>query len=120
MDFHDMSKGTDLIDFYGVDGYAFKLGDQVFEAVEDPSDGYRSYLGSIELAKTDGLIFFDQPLDMVTVRAVRTDDHGRHTGFDGYEMISVADGHVWLRIGTEDWDDYYPLFIFEYHPRSNK
>jgi hypothetical protein len=42
-----------VFDFYGVCDNCFKINNFVFEAVEDPSDGYRSYLESIQLDDYD-------------------------------------------------------------------
>lgn len=99
--------------FYGVDANRFKLGDHVFEAVEDPSDGYRSYLGSIDYVDpADRPIFFPDPLDIVTVKA-----REGNPDEDGFVLVA-ADGHIWLTVGTDDADDYYPIFTFEYVPRA--
>jgi hypothetical protein len=54
-------------DFYGVDNYQFKLGDAIWEAIEDPSDGYRSMLDTVERKDTAGSIFFGQPVARVRV-----------------------------------------------------
>jgi hypothetical protein len=97
--------------FYGVDTGSFKLGNTVYTAVEDEDDGYRSYLGSIEEASPEGKIFFNQPLATVTVVA--------RTGCDeGYYLLG-QDGHVWLTVGTNSTDDYYPCFVFEYQPKES-
>jgi len=98
--------------FYGVDNEAFKLGKLVFEAVEDENDGYRSCLGSVEVKDPSGLIFFKRSLARVKVVATEVGD------FDGYHLVDVADGHVWLRFGTDHCDDYYPCFIFDYSPKK--
>jgi len=91
-------------EFFGVNDNCFKLGDQVYEAVEDPSDGYRSYLGCVMRKPEDGLTFFDQPL--ATVRVVES--------YIGFELVDEIDEHEWLSVGTADADDYYPCFIFGY------
>jgi len=93
--------------FYGVDGNCFKLGRDVYEAIEDEDDGYRSYLNSIEKVDFDG-IFFKQPLGTIEVKM--TDDW--------YYLEDVKDGHIWLRVGTDDTDDYYPYFVFDYQPKK--
>jgi hypothetical protein len=98
-------------DFYGVDASAFKLDEVVFEAVEDESDGYRSMLASVEVKDPSGLLFFKTPLARVQL----TIDGGN--SFNGYKLVDVVDGHVWLRLGTNDYDDYYPLFTFDYQPK---
>ena len=101
--------------FYGVDGERFKIGRHVIRVVEDPEDGYRSCLGYVEIDPTfenDRPIFFKRSVD--TVKTYEVDEHD----FFGYELRSVKDGHVWLRFGTDHYEDYYPCFIFEYCPRK--
>lgn len=98
--------------FYGAESNCFKLDDRVLRAVEDEDDGYRSYLETVEVVDTTNLIFFKEPLDTVTVVAVVDS-----TGIDGY-ILRAADGHCWLSFGTENWDDYYPYFVFDYTPRG--
>lgn len=111
MNFDNLVDNEDTYQFYGVCSNEFKLNETVFEAVEDPDDGYRSYLGSVEVIDSDG-IFFSQPLS--TVKIVSFDEK-----FDyGYRLIDAEDGHIWLEIGTGDYNDYYPYFIFYYKPKS--
>ena len=106
-----------VVDFYGVDGTCFKVGNQVFEAVEDESDGYRSMMEEV-YERTDweqsNLNFFRRP-----VGRVRVEDVDENL-FDGYQLVEVGDGayggHIWLRFGTDNTDDYYPSFIFTYEP----
>ena len=102
-------------DFYGVDNVFFKLGDTVYEAVEDESDGYRSCLDEIRIASdAEGLIFFRNPLARVRVEDRGTDSQ------EGWLLRDVVDSHIWLEIGTDNNDDYYPYFIFRYYPKENK
>ncbi len=96
--------------FYGVDNNCFKLGRKIYEAIENEDDGYRSYLDSIIVVNIDG-IFFNKPLATVEVKAIEFND------FDGYVFEDTKDGHVWLRVGTDYCDDYYPIFIFDYQPK---
>lgn len=98
--------------FYGVDCNRFKIGRYVFEAVEDPDDGYRSYLRSVEVTNPEGLVFF--PRAIAKVRLGETDGYDRL-----YFLTDVNDGHVWLTFGTRDAQDYYPCFAFEYTPRRS-
>jgi hypothetical protein len=101
--------------FYGVDNNCFKLGNQVFEAIENEDDGYRSYLGSIEVRDPkSGLIFHRRSFATVLVE----EDWG--TYFQGYVLRDVLDGHEWLRFGTENCDDYYPMFRFHYQAKQPK
>ncbi len=105
---------TKTFKFYGVDGNCYKLDDTIWEAIEDPNDGYRSYLASIQSKSNNAnLIFFSDPIATVEVRETIIEH-----GFDGYNFVDVVDGHVWLEIGTENYDDYYPCFRFVYHPKE--
>jgi len=101
--------------FYGANCLQFKLDDTVYEAVEDPDDGYRSYLDSVQVSNQQVVgVFFRQPLDTVLVCPFKEDRA------EGFLFISTIDGHIWLRVGT-DWDGYdyyYPTFVFEYTPRT--
>jgi len=98
--------------FYGVDNNAFKIGRFVFEALEDEDDGYRSYLGSVEVKDPEGLIFFGR-----SVAKVRLEEYS-FGDFEGYRLVDVVGGHVWLKFGTDHAYDYYPCFIFEYLPKE--
>ena len=99
--------------FYGATEHQFKLGDTVFEAVEDESDGYRSYLGSIVKLESDA-IFFKQPIATVRVEINSKDS------FEGFSLVDVEDGHEWLQVGTDCSDNYYPYFTFYYSPKTPK
>lgn len=99
--------------FFGVDGECFKLDGNVFEAVADPDDGYRSSFDYMLPKDPAGLIFFRAPID-----SVRIEELFERSGLDGWVLRSVLDGHVWLRVGTDYSDGYYPCFSFQYSPRK--
>jgi hypothetical protein len=99
-------------DFYGVDNCYFKLDDVIYLAVEDESDGYRSYLGSVTVTDpkvVKNLIFFQTPISRVKVDYV--DDN---SGFTGYLFTDVDSKLIWLKVGTSYYDDIYPCFVFNY------
>lgn len=101
--------------FYGVDCNRYKLDNVIWEAMEDESDGYRSYLGSIEVSKNeDSSIFFSESLAEVKIEKVETED------LKGWNLVDTKDNHVWLFVGTNHYDSYYPCFRFEYHPKPQK
>lgn len=107
--------------FYGVDNNRFKLEGFVFEAKEDPDDGYRSYLGSIEINpehQDDKLIFFKKPLAMIEMKWYEQGECPHLPSFEGYQFEEYEGSHMWLRIGTDYSDDYYPCFMFEYIPKK--
>lgn len=111
MDFNDLI--GEEVSFYGVDMNEFKLGDTVFEAIEDESDGYRSYLGSIEVKDSNDLFF---PFPLATVKIEEFDD-----GYtEGIKLVDVSDAHEWLIVGTSNYNDYYPYFVFDYKPKDQE
>jgi hypothetical protein len=106
--------------FFGAEGNCFRLGDTVLKAIEDESDGYRSYLETVATYPGD-CILYSQPVATVAVVAVRgVYVDGALSNFDGYVLVDVADEHVWLLIGTNYMDDYYPNFVFDYFPKEPK
>lgn len=102
------------LNFYGAWGNYFKLGPTVFQAIENPDDGYRSYLESIEVEDDvkKKVHFFSKPLGKVRIEKGRS--------IDGYILKDIKDSHIWLEVGTDYIDDYYPAFIFDYHPKISK
>jgi hypothetical protein len=83
-----------------------------FEAVEDEVDGYRSMLKDVRQVPTEGKIFFCGPIASVTVEGANE--------VDGWRLVDVDDGHVWLVLGTDNSDEYYPSFRFEYRPKREQ
>lgn len=101
--------------FYGVCNTCYKLDDSVWEAIEDPNDGYRSYLSSIEMKDHIDALPLTFAFEAFATVYVQQDKE-----YDGWQLVDVEDGWVWLRIGTDFSDDYYPSFVFEYSPRPPK
>ncbi len=101
---------------YGAESNCFKLGRWTFEAIEDESDGYRSMMDEVRSRSTRGLCFYRAPVAKVFVQ-VADQSAGGWYSFKGY-VLRDKKGHVWLRFGTDNADDYYPSFIFEYTPEG--
>jgi hypothetical protein len=102
--------------FYGVCGNCYKLNEIVWEALKDENDGYRSYLKSIEISEEkEKYAFTFYPI--AEVKVIETKEE---YGFSGFCLIDINDGHVWLKIGTNYRDDYYPYFVFNYEPKPPK
>lgn len=99
--------------FYGVDGEFFKIGRYTFQVIENPDDGYRSYMEEARAVEPDHrLNFFARP-----VAKVRVVDSDPYEDFDGHRLVD-GDGHVWLEFGTDSSDNYYPYCVFRYHPKE--
>lgn len=97
--------------FYGATENQFKLGRHVWRTVEDEVDGYRSCLETVEEVLSNA-IFFKRSIARVVVRA--------STEIDGWDLVDVSDGHVWLTFGTDNSDSYYPSFVFRYQPKLER
>jgi hypothetical protein len=107
--------------FYGTFNNLFKIDDMVLEAIEDPDDGYRSHLGAICHNTTHKAKFHKRPLARVelvefegNLNDLKLDTYG--SPFHGYILRDVDTNHIWLVVGTDNVDDYYPCFKFWYNP----
>lgn len=110
-------------DFYGVDTHCFKLDQYIFEVEEDDSDGYRSSMRDVRMKDdTTGLIFFQTPIARVRIEDASDQRRWEHRApdapFEGYKLVDVVDGHVWLTFGTDNSDSYYPSFEFYYQTKE--
>lgn len=118
------------LDFYGAESQSFKVGDQVIEVLENPDDGYRSFLGGFLSHDESKFNFYTKPFARVRLEHCGTEaiqdpkypaeDHGTvliESDFDGYKLVDVVDNHIWLEFGTNYSDDYYPCFVFSYTPK---
>ena len=118
--------GMDL-DYYGADAasHIFNIDGIIFEVLEDPDDGYRSHLGPIEYSGIHSSIFFKTPIATVQIEEFKeeySNDNGAKSTWSpqldqGYRLVDIIDGHIWLEFGTGNYDDYYPYFMFRHTPK---
>ncbi|MBK26115.1 MAG: hypothetical protein CME70_19110 [Halobacteriovorax sp.] len=111
------------LEYFGADDAAheFKLDDIIFKVLEDPDDGYRSHLGVIEYGSQSNSIFFRTSLGKVRIEVYDGEKRGDSWGSEacqGYRLVDVNDGHIWLEFGTDNMDDYYPYFVFRHMPKD--
>ena len=116
-------------DFYGAESKAFKVGDSVIEVLEDPDDGLRCYLGGFLAHNTDKFNFYSKPFAKVRLEnySYEKDVHESERmacgydryEFEGFRLVGVDCGHVWLEFGTDYSHDYYPMFVFSYMPKES-
>jgi len=97
--------------FESCEHLSFCLDGVTYTAIEDPSDGYRSCMRDLEV--TD--IELKNTFSPVRVIA-RIGESDYEYESDILELISVANGGVILRVGTDNTDDYYPWFVCEFDP----
>ncbi len=117
-------------DFHGAQDSLVRLNDIVYEFLEDPDDGYRSHLGAVRITPaSEHTGFFPNPIARVIL--ISTDNKGSwpdewtpppedpyHDGpFSGFYLIDADDYHVWVKIGTEYGDSYYPCMVTHYCPK---
>lgn len=82
-------------------------------AVEDPDDGYRSYME--DLQTTDDPCEIPLP-DVEVVCYMMEDD--RLGNNNVLVFIDATNGKKILSIGTENYDDYYPCCVLHYTPEN--
>lgn len=99
-------------EFEDANGIRFRLDGAVYTAVEDPSDGYRSSLGTLFLGGEVTNVF-----PPVRVTARKKPD-GKHDKNDTLELVDIATGKVVLEVGTDNSDDYYPSFVSSFSPEN--
>lgn len=98
-------------EFYGVWENHFKLGNLIFEAVEDENDGYRSYLDSVVMMpEADSTIRKRFPKKPIALVKVVVDEE------EFIDIVDTTHNHVWLSIYTDNTCNYYPYFCFTYRP----
>lgn len=107
-------------EFYGAspDYSCFKIGYDneiaVIEVIENEDDGYRSFFEGIRKVDVPNLRFAPKPLAIVNIKNVNNGT------FYGWNVISVNTNHVWVSFGTDNFDDYYPSFQFDYNPKDKE
>lgn len=91
---------------------AFILDGVTYIATEDPSDGYRSSLGSLIVGGDVGNTF---PPCRVIGRKVADGEYEKN---DVIELVDAVTGETVLEIGTGNTDDYYPYFVARFYPAA--
>lgn len=92
----------------------FIMDGQIYEAIENPDDGYRSSLEGLHIA--DDGVTVANVFDPIEVLGVYR-DRGKYGGTDDVlELRRVTDGSILIEIGTADINDYYPGCVMAYNP----
>ena len=91
----------------------FELDGNVYEAVENPDDGYRSYMKELEYS-TARIRNKIPPTSVVCKHISRSGDEDML--HDLLAFIDAKNGKTFLTIGTKYVNDYYPCCVFEYYP----
>ena len=91
----------------------FVLDGKTYKAIENPSDGYRSYLQ--DLIVTDEIISNTFPPQEVIGKMKENGDYSVN---DTIQFIDVVTGKIVLEVGTDNTDDYYPFCVMNWHPEN--
>lgn len=119
-------------DFHGAQDNLVRLNNVVYEFLEDPDDGYRSHLGAVRTTSASTHTGFF-PNSVAKVILISTDDKEswpdewtpppteqyHDAPFSGFYLLDADDYHVWVQIGTEYHDSYYPCFVTHYSPKKS-
>ena len=93
----------------------FRLDGNVYMAVEDPDDGYRSHMQDLTIVEDATMKNVFAPVKVVG----RHREQGRYGGEDDVlELVDADTGKVVLEVGTKSVDDYYPYFVASFHPEA--
>jgi hypothetical protein len=113
--FDDIPAKTELNPEYeDANRCTFILDGEAYQAIEDPSDGYRSTLRT--LLRCDPALVSNRFEPIQVVGSMR----GR-TGYTENDVIDFRDtrnGKVILSVGTENTDDYYPSYVADWQPEN--
>ena len=91
----------------------FVLDGKTYKAIEDPSDGYRSYLQ--DLVITDEVISNTFPPQEVIGKMKEDSDYSVN---DTIQFIDAVTGKIVLEVGTNNTDDYYPYCVMNWRPEN--
>lgn len=99
-------------DFEQCEIIRFRLDDVIYMAIEDPSDGYRSSMREIKVSDGEMKNVFAPVKVLCRIRT-----KGEYGGTDDtLEIIDMENGLVILEVGTDNCDDYYPMWVGAWHP----
>lgn len=88
----------------------FTLDGITYKAVENPDDGYRSYMDELEISDVAPRYSFDG-VDVICY--MQENDYN-----DILVIRDAYNGKIILEVGTEMYDDYYPVCHFLYQPEN--
>ncbi len=94
----------------------FILDGITYKAIENPSDGYRSYLDEILITDEKISNTFDPQR---VIGKMKDDKEDYHTQVnDTIQFFDAVTNKLVLEIGTDNADDYYPYCVMDWHPEN--
>lgn len=95
------------------EAFRFVLDGITYKAVEDPSDGWRSYLG--ELSVTDEKVQYNFPPQKVIGKMREDEEYSKNDVIEFYDPIT---NKLVLAVGTDNHDDWYPCCVMVWNPEN--
>ena len=97
---------------------SINLDGNIYTAIEDPNDGYRSCLSMIVV--NDRTARIDASIPGVKLKAIKGDNSTEWSSSNNDTVVfkdSISNMTV-IEIGTNNTDDYYPSFVHYYRPEN--
>lgn len=92
----------------------FILDGITYMALEDPNDGYRSYMEELKVVNES----CKNKLPYISVYCKHRSTTRENNEADLLEFYDESNDQCFLTIGTEDTDDYYPYCVLRYNPEK--
>lgn len=88
----------------------FTLDGVTYLAIEDPDDGYRSFMQELQIVSEPCKV----SLPNINVMC----HYSEKSDSDILEFYECTTKNLIMRIGTDELDDYYPYCVMEYYPEK--
>lgn len=92
----------------------FELDNISYIALENPDDGYRSYMNEVKTCNVSPK-YKTPPIEILCIYKDE-DEYGWKS--DLLQLVDKKNGKVFLTVGTRNIDDYYPTCVFDYVPEN--
>ncbi len=105
---------SDYAGYENCDTITFELDGVAYQATEDPQDGYRSCMRELDIVPTSAITNRFSPAEVMCVMRklpYRDED-------DILDCYDTSTGKVVLSVGTDDSDNYYPVWVAEFTPEN--
>lgn len=91
----------------------FTIDGTTYMALEDPDDGYRSYMHELEIVEEPCKIKLPNIFVCCHMRG-----NGDYENNDILVFVDFENKKEILEIGTGNYDDYYPYCVLNYYPEN--
>jgi len=92
----------------------FRLNGVVYTAIENPEDDFRSSLDKLFVSSDDEMRNVFPPVKVIG----RKKASSQWNANDTLELVDVETGKVVVEVGTDNFDDYYPMFVSAFWPEN--